>query len=86
MDQVVVGSIESNDIMIKVVKGMGIEVELESSLQKQFGTDIINTIKEVLKELNVDNIKVMAFDKGALDFTIRARVKTAVRMYIEKFV
>ncbi len=85
MEQVVVGSIESNDIMIKVVAGKGLEVELESSLQKQFGEDIKKTINSVLEELGVNDIKVMAFDKGALDFTIRARVKTAVRMYMEKF-
>lgn len=81
MDQVVVGSVESNDIMIKVSNATGVEIKLESSVLKQFGTDIENTIRECIKELDVNNVKIEAFDKGALDFTIRARIKTAINEF-----
>ncbi len=75
----IVGSIESNDILIKVEKSDTLEIVLESAVMKQYGTDIYNTIEAVLKEMNVTKARVEAKDKGALDFTIRARVKTAIK-------
>ncbi len=73
------GSVESNDILIKVSKADGVNVELESQFKKQYGEDIENVIREVLKENNVTNVLVEANDKGAIDFTIRARVITALK-------
>lgn len=35
-------------------------------------------IKNKLVELGVEGVKVQAQDKGALDFTIRARIEAAV--------
>lgn len=75
---VVVGSVESNDILIKVSPGTGINISLESSVIKQYGDDIRNTIEDVIKTLGITDIDLTAQDKGALDFTIRARVKTAI--------
>lgn len=74
------GSVESNDILIMVSKGEGeVQIELESVVMQQFGEDIKKVIKETLDELGVSDVKVIAKDKGALDFTIRARVKTAIQ-------
>jgi citrate lyase subunit gamma (acyl carrier protein) len=75
----VAGTLESSDIMITLEPGAkGIEVELESVVEKQFGREIRRAITETLKGLDVKNAKIKAVDKGALDCTIRARVKTAV--------
>ncbi|MGX6590799.1 citrate lyase subunit gamma (acyl carrier protein) [Cetobacterium ceti] len=74
------GTLESNDIFILLTPSdKGIEIELESAVQKQFGDHIKKVIEEKLKELNISSIKVQAQDKGALDYTIRARVEGAVK-------
>ena len=75
----VAGTMESSDIMITLEPGSGgIEIELESMVEKQFGRQIRSVIINTLSELQVKNAKLSAVDKGALDCTIQARVKTAV--------
>jgi citrate lyase subunit gamma (acyl carrier protein) len=73
------GTMESSDIMITIMKnkGTGTEIQLTSSVEKQYGRKIREVIRETLAELGVENALVTAVDKGALDCTIRARVKTA---------
>lgn len=71
------GTLESNDILITVENGEGITIELESSVKKQFGKQIEKVIRETLEELKVENVKLTAVDKGALDYTIKARVEAA---------
>lgn len=78
------GSVESNDILIMISKGEGvIDIELESVVEKQFGEDIKKVIHDTLIEEGVSDAKVIARDKGALDFTIRARVKACVKRGVE---
>jgi citrate lyase subunit gamma (acyl carrier protein) len=75
----VAGTMESSDVMVTVEGGVkGIELEIESIVEKQFGREIRRAITETLRDLDVKNVRVKAVDKGALDCTIRARVKTAV--------
>jgi citrate lyase subunit gamma (acyl carrier protein) len=75
----VAGTLESSDIMISMEPAFrGIEIELQSIVEKQFGRDIDRAIRETLADLRVEHARVKAVDKGALDCTIRARVKTAV--------
>jgi len=74
------GSVESNDILIMISPGEGsIDIEVESVVYKQFGESIKETILDTLKSEGVTDAKVIAKDKGALDFTIKARVKACVR-------
>lgn len=75
------GTVESNDIYIVIMPNdnSGIEIEVESIVIKQFGDDIKRVILETLEELEVNNAIVKAQDKGALDYTIKARVETAVK-------
>ncbi|MBW9147171.1 citrate lyase acyl carrier protein [Clostridium sp. CM027] len=74
------GTLESSDIQIMLVsnENAGIEIELKSNVQKQFGNQIKKVIKETLEEMGIDDIRVVATDKGALDCTIKARVECAV--------
>lgn len=73
------GTLESNDIFLILTPSEdGIEIELESTVEKQFGDHIREVIKTKLLELGIDNVQVQAQDKGALDYTIRARVEAAV--------
>lgn len=75
------GTLESNDILIMVMPNdqAGVELELESIVMKQFGEQIKKVILETAKELGLDGVKIQAQDKGALDYTIKARLTTAVK-------
>jgi len=75
----IAGTLESSDIMITIESnaGKGIEIDLNSPVEKQYGTQIRKTIMDTLQELGLNDVKVTAVDKGALDCTIRARVKAA---------
>ncbi|AWI07294.1 citrate lyase acyl carrier protein [Clostridium drakei] len=74
------GTLESNDIMIMISPNENgkVELELESIVMKQFGKQIEKTILEKVKELGIESITIKAQDKGALDYTIKARVQTAI--------
>ena len=78
------GTVESNDILIMLSKNKkkSIEIELESVVEKQYGSRIQEVIQDTLKEKGVTSARVVAKDKGALDFTIRARVKAALERSI----
>ncbi|MGL5055443.1 MAG: citrate lyase acyl carrier protein [Fusobacteriaceae bacterium] len=74
------GTLESNDIYILLTpSNNGIEIELESSVEKQFGDQIRVVIEKSLKDLGITSVKVNAQDKGALDYTIKARIEGAVK-------
>ncbi|MGH4140447.1 citrate lyase acyl carrier protein [Clostridium sp.] len=75
------GTMESNDIYVMIMpspKG-GIEINLQSIVMKQFGEEIEKVIRNTLKELGVESIIVNAQDKGALNYTIKARIETATK-------
>ncbi len=73
------GTLESNDIYVMLMPGdNGISIDLESIVEDQFGEDIREVIKTKLTEMGITDIMVKATDKGALDYTIRARVEAAV--------
>ncbi|MCK1226559.1 citrate lyase acyl carrier protein [Streptococcus uberis] len=79
MQTAVAGSLESSDIMITVNPATdGITIDLESSVEKQFGRRIRQVIEETLKHLGVNGVLVQAVDKGALDCTIQARTIAAI--------
>ena len=75
------GTLESNDILIMVAPNEEetIDIQLESIVMKQFGEEITEVIRQVLQELAITSIKLRAQDKGALNYTIRARVEAACR-------
>lgn len=73
------GTLESSDIQIIIDPNSdGIELTLESTVMAQFGEQIEKVIKETLKSLNIENAKIFANDKGAIDPVIKSRVQTAV--------
>ncbi len=75
------GTIESNDILITVMPseaGTGISIELNSPVIKQYGTQIRQVIVETLTSLGIADANIHATDRGALNCTIRARLRTAV--------
>ena len=75
----VAGTMESCDCMVSVEPGgNGIELDLSSSVIRQYGVQIRKVILETLDRLEVENARVTVVDKGALDCTIKARVECAV--------
>ena len=81
----VAGSLESNDALITVKDGEGISVTVKSIVYDFFHEQIEKVIYDTLSEKNIKNVTVICEDKGALDYTIRARLITALlRMGEEK--
>ncbi len=73
------GTFESNDCLITVMHNEGTRIEVKSIVFEQFGEQIYQVISDTLKEHNMDHIFVSVNDKGALDYTIRARLLTAIK-------
>lgn len=73
------GTLESGDIYVRLAPAShpGIEINLDSSVAYQFGSQIKRVIEETLNSLGISDAQVDATDKGALDCTIRARVTAA---------
>ncbi|MCC8193921.1 MAG: citrate lyase acyl carrier protein [Deltaproteobacteria bacterium] len=75
------GTLESSDMLVAIApapEGAGVTVQLASPTLQQYGGHMKEVILAVLKECGVSDATVDANDKGAVDFVIEARVKTAV--------
>ncbi|OCG18625.1 MULTISPECIES: citrate lyase acyl carrier protein [unclassified Gilliamella] len=72
------GTLESSDLLVKVMPNTGIEVVINSDVNKQFGDQIRAVVEQTLNELNVTDGLIIIDDKGALDCAIKARVQCAV--------
>ena len=78
------GSLESNDCIITVKESNNCDNEIIiNSIVKDFFYDqIYQVIDETLKEKKIKNVLVDCNDKGALDFTIRARLLCALERFL----
>ena len=76
----VAGTLESSDILISIEQNenKGIEIQLKSTVENQFGGQIRKVIMDTLEQMGVTDAIIRANDKGALDCTVQARVMTAV--------
>ncbi len=72
------GSLESNDLMIMIEPSDKLDITLNSVVKEQYGDKILKAINQVLDEEGVTKANIVIEDKGALDFTIRARMRTAI--------
>ena len=72
------GSLESSDCLITISDSNNLNIQIESVVFKQFGDDILEVIKNTLKEHNIEKIDILCQDKGALDYTIKSRLETAI--------
>ena len=74
------GSLESSDLLVHIEPNSDgdIFIELESSVEKQFGQAIRKTALETLEKMGVTSAHLTLQDKGALDGVIRARIQAAV--------
>ncbi|WP_313373591.1 citrate lyase acyl carrier protein [Chishuiella sp.] len=76
--EAVAGTLESSDLMIRVSSSEKLNVIINSTVEAQFGDDILRTVKEILTKLNIDKVEISIDDKGALDCVLRARLLTAL--------
>lgn len=83
--QAIAGTLESSDvqIIIEANDGKGIEIELTSAVEKQYGRQIRQKIMDTLKAMDITDAKLNVTDKGALDCTIVARTMAAVHRACE---
>ena len=73
------GTLESSDVYVEIEPGQeGLQIQLESVVQEQFGDAIYRTVQDVFEQLDVKNANVRVIDKGALECVLRARVETAI--------
>jgi len=79
------GSFESSDCLITVSKSDETKIIIESIVFEQFGDQIKDVILSTLKELNLTNLLIECVDKGALDYTIKSRLITALKRMSDQY-
>lgn len=78
--EAVAGTLESSDVMVRIapIDGNTIDLQLNSSVAKQFGDAIKQTVSDTLTKLDITGVQVIVDDKGALDCILRARLQAAL--------
>ncbi|MCH5146632.1 MAG: citrate lyase acyl carrier protein [Clostridiales bacterium] len=85
MKRGIAGSLESNDALITVKESDTLNITIKSIVYDFFHEQIEKVIRDTLAELGIKKIDVTCEDKGALDYTIKARLTVAIaRMTEEK--
>ena len=73
------GTMESSDAYVEIEPGdNGLQIHVESVVERQFGAAIEAAVQDVLREQQVEQAVVRVADRGALDCVLRARVETAI--------
>ena len=75
----VAGSKESNDCLVTVKESNETKIVIDSVVAAFFYDQIKATVEETLKEMEVENVSVTVEDKGALDYTIKSRLISAIK-------
>lgn len=78
MKRAIAGSLESNDALITVKESDELSVSVRSIVGDFFGDQIEKVIYDTLAEKGISKVEVTCEDKGALDYTIKARLLTAL--------
>lgn len=75
----VAGTLQSNDCMIHLSPCDEIQIKLDSPVAYEFGDQIEKVVRETAEKEGIDGSLIEIEDKGALDCTIQARLRTAIR-------
>ena len=78
MKRGIAGSLESNDALITVKESDTLSVTIKSIVYDFFHEQIEKVIYDTLAEKGIKNVEVICEDKGALDYTIKARLLVAL--------
>jgi citrate lyase subunit gamma (acyl carrier protein) len=77
------GTMQSSDLVVQVEPADHLEIQIESTVKKQFEHLIRAQIEQTLARHGVTRAIVRVNDRGALDYAIDARVETALRRAAE---
>ena len=78
------GTSQSSDLMVVVEPSDTLQIEIESTVKKQYEHLIRARIQEPLARLGVTAARIRVNDRGALDYAIDARVEAALRRAAEE--
>ena len=78
------GTMEPSDVMVMVEPADDLTIDLESNVAKQFGASIKASVLEVAEKMAITGAAIKLVDHGALDFTIRARMETALKRALKE--
>ncbi|MCD6177600.1 MAG: citrate lyase acyl carrier protein, partial [Candidatus Cloacimonetes bacterium] len=70
-------------VTVELTKSGGLKLELVSKVKDYFEDSIISLAKDELKFFGIKNAKILIEDRGALDYTIAARIESAIKQAIE---
>jgi len=77
------GTMQSSDLIVHVEPAERLEIQIESTVKKQFEHLIRERVEAVLSRYSVTRALVIVSDRGALDYAVEARVETALRRAAE---
>jgi citrate lyase subunit gamma (acyl carrier protein) len=77
------GTMQSSDLTVQVEPSDRLQIEIQSTVKKQFEHLIRARIEDVLARHSVTTGLITVTDRGALDYAIEARVETALRRAAE---
>ncbi len=77
--QAIAGSLESSDCLVMVKPADELRVDLDSIVIERYGQQIRRVIMEAIAEMGIRKGYFRIQDKGALDYCIKARVRTAIK-------
>jgi len=78
------GTMQSSDLMVVVEPSEILQIEIESTVKKQFEHLIRAQITTTLEHLGVQTGRIQISDRGALDYAIAARIETAIKRSSEE--
>lgn len=78
------GTMQSSDLIVYVEPAEELVLEIESTVQQQFGHLIEARVRQVLKRLAIEQGRISVSDRGALDYAIDARVEAALRRAVQE--
>ncbi|PLY04956.1 MAG: citrate lyase acyl carrier protein [Desulfuromonas sp.] len=73
------GTMQSSDLMVFIEPADELEIEIESTVKKQFEHLIRAQIEAALETFAICSGRIRVNDRGALDYAIAARLETGLR-------
>ncbi len=77
------GTMQSSDLMVFLEPAEDLQIEIESTVKKQFEHLILGRIKEILGNFEIEQGHIRISDRGALDYAIDARLETGLKRACE---
>lgn len=72
---------EKQDVLVTVepaVAGSGVTIQLQSKVMRQYGKHIRKLLENTVKQQGMTDLTVYVKDNGAWDYTLIARVESAI--------